>query len=163
KILIAPLRPAALLAKTVATLDALSRGRIELGVATGWQREEYDAQGLDWARRGALPTQTHAARPALWTRAPARFRSRAPRPEGAAPRGRGLCAAPGAGAGPGLVRRAAARAQPRADLPPRRRLDPRAVFAAPDARGGRAGPARGVGARRARPGRPRSAGRPRRG
>jgi probable F420-dependent oxidoreductase len=75
KILIAPLRPAALLAKTVATLDALSRGRVELGVATGWQREEYAAQGLDWARRGALLTETIEVCRALWSGEPARFAS----------------------------------------------------------------------------------------
>lgn len=82
KILIAPLRPAALLAKTVATLDALSRGRIELGVATGWQREEYEAQGLDWSARGALLTDTIAACRALWSGEPARFESRTLRLEG---------------------------------------------------------------------------------
>ena len=66
-ILIASLRRPALLAKTAATLDGVSGGRLELGVGIGWQREEYDAVGLDWDERGQLLTDTMAACRALWT------------------------------------------------------------------------------------------------
>jgi probable F420-dependent oxidoreductase len=74
-VLIAPLRPAALLAKTVATLDVISRGRVDLGVGTGWQREEFEAEGLDFDRRGQLLTDTLAACRALWEQTPATFAS----------------------------------------------------------------------------------------
>lgn len=74
-ILIAGLRPAALLAKTVATIDQLSGGRLDLGVGTGWQPEEYEAEGLDFERRGQLLTDTVAACRALWDATPASFGS----------------------------------------------------------------------------------------
>lgn len=70
-ILIAPLRPAALLAKQVATLDQVSGGRVDLGVGAGWQREEYDAQGLSFENRGQLLDDVLAACRVLWRDTPA--------------------------------------------------------------------------------------------
>ncbi len=74
-ILIAPLRPAPLLAKTAATLDVLSGGRLDLGVGTGWQAEELAALGVDPAQRGQVLTDTMAACRALWAPGPATFAS----------------------------------------------------------------------------------------
>lgn len=74
-ILIVPLRPAALLAKWVATVDVVSGGRLELGVGTGWQREEFDALGLPYALRGQMLTDTIGACRALWSSSPASFQS----------------------------------------------------------------------------------------
>jgi probable F420-dependent oxidoreductase len=74
-ILIAPLRPAALLAKVSATLDQISHGRLVLGVGTGWQAEEFVAEGIDPSRRGALLTEGISACRALWTSSPATFRA----------------------------------------------------------------------------------------
>jgi probable F420-dependent oxidoreductase len=65
-VLIAPVRPPVVLAKTVATLDVLSGGRVDLGVGTGWQREELEAAGVPWAERGARLTDGIAACRALW-------------------------------------------------------------------------------------------------
>jgi probable F420-dependent oxidoreductase len=74
-ILIAPLRPAAVLAKTVATLDVMSGGRIDLGVGVGWQSEEYDAVGLDFNDRGRRLDDTIRACRALWSQLPASYSS----------------------------------------------------------------------------------------
>lgn len=74
-ILIVPLRPAAFLAKQAATLDRLSGGRLVLGVGTGWQDEEFTAEGLDPTTRGRLLTDFVAACRVLWRDAPASFSS----------------------------------------------------------------------------------------
>jgi probable F420-dependent oxidoreductase len=72
-ILVAPLRPAALLAKQVATVDALARGRLSLGVGTGWQEAEFATLGADYPARGRVLEETVAACRALWRDRPARF------------------------------------------------------------------------------------------
>ena len=41
------------LAKQAASLDALSNGRLSLGVGVGWLREEFVAMGVPFERRGA--------------------------------------------------------------------------------------------------------------
>jgi len=74
-VLIAPLRPALLLAKTIATLDVLSGGRIDVGVGTGWQREEFEANGVPFEGRGARFEDVLGACHAIWTDSPASFSS----------------------------------------------------------------------------------------
>ena len=65
-VLIAPIRPALLLAKTVATLDALSGGRVDLGVGVGWQAEEFAAAGVRFGLRTARMHDALRACRALW-------------------------------------------------------------------------------------------------
>jgi len=65
-ILVAALRRPAVLAKTAATLDVLSGGRLDLGVGVGWQKEEYDAAGLDYSGRGRLLDHTLEVCQTLW-------------------------------------------------------------------------------------------------
>jgi probable F420-dependent oxidoreductase len=74
-ILLAALRRPVVLAKMAATLDVLSGGRLDLGVGTGWQREEYQAAGLDFGHRGQLLDHTLAVCQTLWRDTPARFDS----------------------------------------------------------------------------------------
>lgn len=69
-VLIAPLRPALVLAKTVATLDVLSRGRVDLGIGTGWQREEFVEPGMGFGGRTQRMDDAVAACRAVWEQAP---------------------------------------------------------------------------------------------
>lgn len=66
-VLLAALRRPALLAKTCATLDVLSKGRLDLGVGIGWQEAEYDACGVDFARRGQVLDGVLEVCTALWS------------------------------------------------------------------------------------------------
>ena len=74
-ILIAALRRPVVLAKTAATLDVLSGGRLDLGVGVGWQREEYEAAGLDFADRGRILDHTLEVCQTLWREQRATYRS----------------------------------------------------------------------------------------
>jgi probable F420-dependent oxidoreductase len=65
-ILILPQRNPVVLAKELATLDRLSGGRVELGIGVGWLKEEFDALGVPWERRGARNDEYVAAMRALW-------------------------------------------------------------------------------------------------
>lgn len=66
-ILIVPQRNPVVLAKELATLDQLSRGRLELGIGVGWLEEEFDAIGVPFADRGSRTDDYIAAMRALWT------------------------------------------------------------------------------------------------
>jgi probable F420-dependent oxidoreductase len=65
-ILILPQRNPPILAKELATLDVLSRGRVELGVGVGWLREEFDALGVPFEDRGARTDEYIEALRCLW-------------------------------------------------------------------------------------------------
>lgn len=72
-ILIVPQRNPLILAKELATLDQLSGGRVELGLGVGWMREEFDALGVPWERRGARNDEYIAAMRELWKAPHAEF------------------------------------------------------------------------------------------
>lgn len=72
-ILILPQRNPLVLAKEVATLDHLAGGRVELGVGVGWLREEFEALGVPFERRGARTDEYIEVLRALWDGDHARF------------------------------------------------------------------------------------------
>ena len=65
-IVILPQRNPVILAKEVATLDAMCEGRVELGIGIGWLREEFAALNVPWEQRGARSDEYVAVMRALW-------------------------------------------------------------------------------------------------
>lgn len=61
------------LAKTIATVDHLSRGRFVLGIGYGWNHEEMENHGIDVRRRRARVRETMLAMQALWSQERAGF------------------------------------------------------------------------------------------
>jgi probable F420-dependent oxidoreductase len=66
-VLIVPYRSAVVTAKMVSSLDALSGGRVILGVGAGWVAAESAMLGLPFAERGAMTDEYLRAMQELWT------------------------------------------------------------------------------------------------
>jgi probable F420-dependent oxidoreductase len=65
-VVIVPEHQPAVLAKSVATLDALSGGRVQLGIGVGELPEEYGAVGMTFTNRGRRMDESIEAMRALW-------------------------------------------------------------------------------------------------
>jgi probable F420-dependent oxidoreductase len=66
-VLVLPIRDPALLAKTAATIQAISHGRLRLGVAAGWYKREFDATGTPFKSRGQIFERNLEICMNLWT------------------------------------------------------------------------------------------------
>ncbi|OBF93187.1 LLM class F420-dependent oxidoreductase [Mycobacterium sp. 852002-51152_SCH6134967] len=65
-VLVLPNHHPVVLAKRVATVDALSGGRLRLCVGTGWLKEEIEACGADFGSRGRRADEQLAVLRLLW-------------------------------------------------------------------------------------------------
>ena len=72
-VLVLPMRPPLIVAKTVATLDYLTGGRMILGVGAGWLKEEFDLLGQPFARRGRRMKEAIRILRACWASDPVSF------------------------------------------------------------------------------------------
>lgn len=66
-VIILPYRNPLVLAKMVSTLDTLSRGRVILGIGTGWLEDEFDALGVNFKERGPVTDEYMEIMKELWT------------------------------------------------------------------------------------------------
>jgi len=65
-ICIVPQRDPVYTARQVADLDFLSGGRVDFGIGVGWLREEFDALGVPFSRRGARTEECLQVMKTLW-------------------------------------------------------------------------------------------------
>jgi probable F420-dependent oxidoreductase len=65
-VLLLPEHEPVALAKRLASLDVLSGGRLTLGVGVGWSREEFEAVGVPFERRGARASEYVDVLRTLW-------------------------------------------------------------------------------------------------
>src|SRR5690606_20735772 len=65
-VLVAPYRSPVLLARSLASLDALSDGRVIAGLGAGWMEREFEALGVPFRERGERTDEAIAVCRALW-------------------------------------------------------------------------------------------------
>ena len=75
-VLVLPHRHPVLAAKTLATLDHLSGGRVILGAGVGWMREEIELLGAPYDARGAWSDEAIRIMRACWREERTRFKGR---------------------------------------------------------------------------------------
>jgi probable F420-dependent oxidoreductase len=63
-----------MLAKQLATLDRVSHGRLDVGLGIGWSRDEYDAVGTPYERRGRRGGEFIRCLKTIWTDETVEFR-----------------------------------------------------------------------------------------
>ena len=71
--LIAPLRHPLVLAHDLAALDLLSEGRLVIQPTVSWHRDEYDAMGVDFSKRGKILDEQLEILKLVWELSPASY------------------------------------------------------------------------------------------
>ena len=71
--LIAPLRHPLALAKDLATLDLLAEGRLVIQPTVSWHKDEYDALGVPFDKRGRILDEDLEIWSRVWAHSPASF------------------------------------------------------------------------------------------
>lgn len=66
-ILVLPLRNPVLLAKQLSSMDLISKGRLLLGMASGWYKREFDSLGVPFEKRGKIMDESLEIMRRLWT------------------------------------------------------------------------------------------------
>ena len=66
-ILVLPLRNPVALAKQLSSMDQLSKGRLCMGMASGWYKREFDAIGTPFNKRGKIMDENLEIMRRLWT------------------------------------------------------------------------------------------------
>jgi probable F420-dependent oxidoreductase len=72
-VVILPYRHPLHTARLAANIDRLSEGRFIFGVGVGWARQEFEALGLPFERRGAMSSDYLSAIKTAWTSDPASY------------------------------------------------------------------------------------------
>ena len=75
-VMIMPQRNPLVTAKAVATLDRLSKGRMILGIGSGWLEEEFDALGVSFDDRGDRTDESLEAMKQAWASDTASYRGK---------------------------------------------------------------------------------------